>query len=138
MTPALATWLAFALAAGILSWFSPRAALPFAAIVAAMFFATQLPLGHPSLRLPDGEHHVLGAKIVEDVAIYVLLDGDEPRYYRLPYDEYTAQQLQNATDGAMENGTAVVLNNESGAIGISEEAPPAEPPKGAEAPVLGG
>jgi hypothetical protein len=138
MTPALASWLAFALAAGVLSWFSPRATVPFVGIVIAMFFAAQLPLGHPSLRLPDGEHSVLGAKIVEDVAIYVLLDADEPRYYRLPYDESTAQQLQNATDGASESGTDVVINNEDGAIGIREDVPPPEPPKRGETPVSGG
>ncbi|HKY87625.1 MAG TPA: hypothetical protein VJL90_12755 [Pseudorhodoplanes sp.] len=60
----------------------------------------------PGITVPEGEHPLLGVKMVEGEAIYILLDiGDgEPRYYRLPWSIETAQKLQSAQEGAGEDG----------------------------------
>lgn len=66
-----------------------------------------VPLVH-GLNLPAGDHTIIGAKIVIGEGIFVLVDrgADEPRYYRLPWDEKTASQLQEALDGRGEGGEA--------------------------------
>ncbi|MGD9507223.1 MAG: hypothetical protein AB7I59_14335 [Geminicoccaceae bacterium] len=56
------------------------------------------------------EATVLGSSMVEDKAIYVWLqlDGaEEPRAYRLPWDQRTAEQLQKAARAAAEQQTAL-------------------------------
>lgn len=53
----------------------------------------------PGVTISDGEHDVLGFKLVEGVAIYVLFDGETPRYYRMPWSQQSAQQLQAAAEG---------------------------------------
>jgi hypothetical protein len=56
------------------------------------------------------EATVLGSSMVEDKAIYVWLqlDGaEEPRAYRLPWDQHTAEQLQEAARAAAEQQTAL-------------------------------
>lgn len=57
-----------------------------------------------------GEATVLGSSMVEDEAIYVwlqLVGVGEPRAYRLPWDQRTAEQLQAATRSAAEQQTAL-------------------------------
>lgn len=57
-----------------------------------------------------GEATVLGNSMVEGEAIYVWLqlDGvDEPRAYRLPWDQHIAEQLQAAARSAAEQQTAL-------------------------------
>jgi len=110
----LAAWLVLTICLATVTTFAVwsrldtgwRAATVSAFLVAtvASYFVVQLPLGHPASGLPAGEYTVLGARI--DVptdsdagAIYVLLDGPTPRYYRLPYTTGDANDLQQAMDG---------------------------------------
>lgn len=60
----------------------------------------------PGITVPAGKHAIVGVKMVEGEAIYILLDiaGGEPRYYRLPWSIETAQKLQGAMEGAGEDG----------------------------------
>lgn len=54
------------------------------------------------------EATVLGSQMREGQSLYLWLqvDGEaEPRSYRMPWDQQTAQQLQNALDEAQRNGT---------------------------------
>ena len=54
------------------------------------------------------EATVLGSQMREGQSLYLWLqvDGEaEPRAYRLPWDQQTAQQLQNALEEAQRNGT---------------------------------
>ena len=54
------------------------------------------------------EATVLGSQMREGTSLYLWLqvDGEpEPRAYRLPWDQRTAQQLQAALDEAQRNGT---------------------------------
>lgn len=56
---------------------------------------------------------ILAARLREGVAMYVLLllpGNDEPRYYRLPWDQDMAQQLQKALEEAGEGGTVEMKN----------------------------
>lgn len=141
MTIVLTTWLAFVFGAACIAWFAPRTVLPFAIVAALTLPAGFYALGHPSVStLPTGEFEVIGARIDEDVAIYVLISGDgaEPIYYRLPYDEQTASQLQKAMDGARGNGGTVMAKIGDGqAVGFSERARPGEPPKQVERSIIG-
>jgi hypothetical protein len=106
------------------------AALP-AAIVAA-WFALQQPLGEPAGAPKPGEYAVLGARIDVDVAIYVLLDGPQPRYHKLPYTKEAAEQLQRATDA----GNGVVMDVQEGGE-LDFGAPPStDEPKRPERPAL--
>lgn len=125
--PTITLWLAFALAASAIVFIGKRQAIVLAVIVAALLPATSLTLGHPATNLANGEHVVLGLKIDEPTAIYVLLDGEPPRYYQLPYSDDTAKALQDATYSAEESGGQVVMNNGGqGSPGFSDRAP-AEP-----------
>jgi hypothetical protein len=88
---------------------------------------------------PKGDYAVLGARIDVDEAIYVLLDDgkDEPRYYRLPYSQAAANQLQAALDGAAdgEGGVSMTMDGD-GSPGFAEETPPPDPEKRAERAIL--
>ncbi len=127
--PTITLWLAFALAASAIVFIGKRRAIALAVVIAALLPATALTLGHPATNLPHGEHVVLGLKIDEPTAIYVLLDSQEgsPRYYQLPYSDETAKALQDAAYSAEESGGQVVMNNGGqGSPGFSDRAP-AEP-----------
>lgn len=141
MTPAITLWLSFVLSAGFVAWFGTRRqAIAFAIAAIATAPATLLPLGHPTfLAPPPGQHTVLGARIDQDVAIYVLLDGPTPRYYVLPFSQGAANDLQSAQDAAAdgEGGVAMTMG-EDGSPGFSEATPPEEPDKQAERPMIGG
>jgi hypothetical protein len=113
--------------------------LPFAAIIAA--FSLFLATGTPRLTAPPpAKYTVLGAKIIVDEAIYVLLDNgqDEPRYYRLKYSAQQANQLQGAQDaGQGQPGSVRMEVGQDG--GAAFDGPPpvqGDPPKQAEQPAL--
>lgn len=136
-------WLALALLLSAFAWFASRrwiaAILPFAAIIAA--FSLWAVTGSPRLTHPPvGKYTVLGAKIVPDVAIWVLLDDgvSEPRYFRLPYSTNQANALQQAEDAG--NGQPGSVKMEVGQDGgTSYDGPPpvsGEAPKQAEQPSL--
>lgn len=145
MTAALTIWLAFVAAAGALAYFGPRRqAMAFALVAAMALPATFHALGRAAPWQPaPGEYTVLGARI--DVpgagaagAIFVLINANpEPRYYRLPYSQQAANDLQAALDGAADGEGTVTLNmGEDGAAGFSEDVPPAGPAKVAETPLI--
>jgi hypothetical protein len=60
---------------------------------------------------PTKEYIVLGAKMQQDVAIWIYLDvpGGEPRSYRLPWSNETASALQQAMDEAPEGMNGMAL-----------------------------
>lgn len=117
------------------------AAVPVAALAA--WLALQAPLGLPATGLPLGEYMVLGARIdvptdTDGGAIYVLVDGAEPFYVRLPYSKANAEKLQEALNA----GNGVRLAAEDGDTGTEYDF--SEPPqaddeqKQAERPIIGG
>ncbi|MAZ17866.1 MAG: hypothetical protein CL535_16245 [Ahrensia sp.] len=96
--------------------------LPLAAAIALM--AVYVPLGDPLPRMPaDGEYSVIGARIVPGEAIYVLMSvgGDEPVYYRIPYDEKTAKEMQEGMYDRPEGSPEMPLTIEGGEITIGGE-----------------
>lgn len=140
MTQSLLLWLAFVLATAIVAAANPRRrqAIAFAMVAAATIAIPVAALSYPSPWLPSGQQTVLGARIDVGKAIYVMLDGPEPRLFVLPYTEQTAQQLQQAQDGAADGeGTVVMTQGEDGSPGFAEEeAGGRNPPKNAEVPLL--
>lgn len=142
MTPAITLWLAFVLSVGAVTWFGNRKqAVVFTIISIALGFLVGLPLGHPSTsKPPAGDYTVIGARIDVDEAIYVLLSAEgEPRYYKLPYSQAAANELQAAQDGtATGEGTVTMSMGPDGSPGFAEETPPPEPAKTAERAIIGG
>src|SRR5256885_2328777 len=103
MVTLASTWLLLALTMSAFAWLAGKRwvalSLPLAVALAAL--AIYVPLGMPIPHSPKpGKYTVLGAKIVPDVGIWVLLDDGvgEPRYYRLPYSNSQANELQGAQD----------------------------------------
>ena len=92
--------------------------LPFA--VALSFIAAFAPLGKPRpLTPPQGEYSVLGGKVINDVAIYVLLDSGstKPVYYELPYSKRTAEKIQEGLYGDKgEMEMRVIITEEGGVL----------------------
>lgn len=140
MTQSLLLWLATVIAIGVVAATNPRRrqAIAFAFIAAATIAVPLAALSYPSSWLPSGQQTVLGARIDVGKAIYVMLDGPEPRLFVLPYSEQTAQQLQEAQDGTADGeGTVVMTQGEDGSPGFAEEeAGGRNPPKNAEVPLL--
>ena len=121
MTPTLA-WLTLTAATGlVLAIRNPRAAvIAFALSLPLTYYAAHMPLGMPDTG-PIGRYQVHGARIDKDVAIYALLsrDGAEPRYYRLPYAEHAANELQAALDaqfGGNGGGISAEIGESGGAV----------------------
>lgn len=139
MTHSLALWLAFVIAVGAIAYFGTRRqAIMFAIAAALTLPAAFLPLSYATpLAPPPGKHTVLGARIDVDVAIYVLIDGEEPRLYRLPYSAEAANQLQAAQDGTADGEGGVALRvGQDGSPGFSEDSAAPEPQKQAERALL--
>ncbi|MDX0897409.1 hypothetical protein GOD90_10430 [Sinorhizobium medicae] len=140
MTPAITLWLAFVLAAGAILFCggTRRQAIALVIVAIATAPATLTTLGHAAPWQPaPGHYTVLGARIDIDVAIYVLLDGEEPRLYRLPYSAEAANQLQAAQDGTADGEGGVALRvDQDGSPGFSEDSATPEPPKQAERALL--
>jgi hypothetical protein len=133
-------WLGLAILLCIFAWFSGRRfvalLLPFAAIIAAL--SLLVVTGSPRFTSPPpGKYTVVGADIEVDVAIWALLkpENGPAVYYRLPYTPGQAGALQEAKDGAGENGQVTATIGDEG--GVSYDGPPpvtGEPPKVPEQP----
>ncbi|WP_159585947.1 hypothetical protein [Chelativorans xinjiangense] len=109
------------------------AALPLA--LAAVWLALTSMLGKPADGgLPPGEYEVLGARIDVDEAIYVLLDGEPPRYHRLPYSAQAAEQLQGAIESG--NGVQITMDGDGGEMTFHEPPIEADAPKRIERPSM--
>lgn len=143
MTLLASTWLGLAVLLCTFAWFAKRRviglSLPIAVALAAL--AVYLPTGSPRFtKPPPAEYTVVGADIQVNVAIYLLLKvGDAPpTYYRLPYSNEAANQLQQALDGAAGGGPGVKVKID-GEGGQSYDGPPpvtGEPPKTPETPQI--
>lgn len=131
------TWLGLALLLSLFAWFANRrfiaAILPFAAIIAAL--ALYVPLGKPTpSKPPQGNYAVLGFDIQENVAIYILLKGADgvPTFYKLPYSNDKAGELQHGHDDAQAEGGSLQVTfggNGDAKVGIQgtpEKVKPAE------------
>jgi hypothetical protein len=122
-------------------------ATPASALALGMSLGWAIPYW-PGITIPEGKHALLGVKMVEGQAIFILLDigTGEPRYYRLPWSIETAQKLQSAQEGAGEGGEVGVktppFDPSPDDLGPMFYADPQEasPPKPAqpEAPHFGG
>lgn len=118
MTQTITAWLILTLCLGLLAslaiWSrrptharglavaSFLASMPLAALALAMALGWPIPYW-PGVTVPEGDHQLLGHKLVEGVGIYVLLDvGDVPRYYSLPWSIATAEALQKSQEEGSE------------------------------------
>jgi len=137
-------WLFLSAAMCVLAWMAGRKLaailLPLCVVVAA--FCIFLPLGKPIPFGPaQGRYTVLGAKIVPNMGIWVLLDDgkSEPRYYRLKYTNEAANQLQQALDGQAGGGPGVKVKiGEDGGQSYDGDPPQSDdaPPKTPETPAI--
>lgn len=59
----------------------------------------------PGITIGKGKVTVLGFKVDRGKAVYILIDGNPPRYYQLPYNARQAQALQDAKRQAGKKGT---------------------------------
>lgn len=122
-------WLCLALLLCIFAWYARRwVALTLPVAVASAALAVWLPTGSPRFTpIPPGDYSVVGADIVPNVAIWVLLkDGSNPPvFYRLPYSNSQADKLQQAKD---EGGARAIVGQEGG---VTFDGPP--PVTGSEA-----
>lgn len=142
MSAIASTWLGLAILLSAFAWLAKKRvaaiALPFAAAIAAA--ALFVPLGRPiPLMPPAGDYTVIGSKIVVDVGIWVLLDDGkgEPRFYRMPYSNEQASQIQGAKDASQDGAGIHAVIGEYG--GVRYDGPPpvtGELPKQAEAPAI--
>lgn len=136
-------WLGLCGILCVMAWMTGRKLaailLPFCVVVAA--FCIYLPTGTPRFtKPPAGDYTVVGADIVPNVGIWVLLKegGNPPVFYRLPWSAAQGDALQQAMDGAQGTGQGphVKLDGEGGA---QYDGPPpvtGEPPKTAETPAI--
>ncbi len=70
-------------------------------VAGAAFFSLSNPAPWiQTITVPGGDYLVLGAKMVQDEAIYVWLDfgADHPRYFALPWSNETADKMQDMLD----------------------------------------
>jgi hypothetical protein len=78
--------------------------------------------------------------MVPNIGIWLLLDDGkgEPRYYRLPYSNEVANQLQAAQDGAQGTGQGphVHIDGEGGETYDGQPPVTGEPPKTPEVPAI--
>jgi len=84
--------------------------LPVAYLSMVDLLSRPKPIEIELIKFDLAEAAVLSHRMVEDVAIYLWLgiDGaDEPRSYVLPWDQETAEQLQEAQRAAEAEGTGV-------------------------------
>lgn len=117
MTLLASTWLGLAVLLCTFAFFAKRRiiglSLPIAVALAAL--AVYVPTGSPRFTTPPpGDYKVVGADIVPNVGIWVLLkDGSNPPvYFLLPYSNSQADALQNAMDG--EGGAKAQVGQDGG------------------------
>jgi hypothetical protein len=141
MVTLASTWLILALAMSVFAWMAGKRwvalSLPLAVALAAL--AVYVPLGMPIPHSPKpGKYTVLGAKIVPDVGIWVLLDDGvgEPRFYRLKYSTSQANELQGAQDaGQGQPGSVKLEVGQDGGTQYDGRPPvTGDPPKQSEQP----
>lgn len=141
MTAVLTVWLAYVAVSAALVWHARRAAVPLAVVAALMFPGSLAALGRGAPWTPPaGEYVVLGGKSERDVAIYLLLQGEEgePRYYVMPYSEENASKYQEAKNEAEAEGGVVTFEiGDNGATGFGERVPAPEPDKTVESAIIG-
>lgn len=136
-------WLALAIILCIAAYFAKRRVvaflLPVAVCIAA--YAVYLPTGSPRLTAPPAaEYTVLGAKIVPNVGIWVLLDDGkgEPTYFRLPWSTAQGNALQQALDASQGTGRGphVKIDGEGGQTYDGDPPVQGGAPKTAEQPQI--
>ena len=126
MYQAVAVWVLLTLVTTYFAWVAIWSRRPSKArwlAVLSIFLAAPLTAGSlfyslgwaipyvQAVTIPEGKHSILGAKIIKDEAIYVLIDiGDgAPRYYRIPWDPKEASDLQEKLDDQDSAGTGVIV-----------------------------
>lgn len=143
MTLLASTWLGLAVLLCTFAWFSKRRviglSLPFAVCLAAL--AVYLPTGSPRFtKPPAGDYTVVGADIVPNVGIWVLLKegGNPPVFYRLPWSTAQGDALQQAMDGAQGTGQGphVKIDGEGGEAYDGDPPTVGNPPKTPEVPAI--
>lgn len=87
------------------TWVRSAAVASWLALLPLVTGTTFFSLGNPApwvqtINVPGGNYLVLGVKMVQDVAIYVWLDfgADHPRYFALPWNNETADKMQEMLD----------------------------------------
>lgn len=139
MTLIASDWLGLAVLLCAAAWFAKRRiiglSLPIAVALAAL--AIWVPTGSPRFtKPPPGDYSVVGADIVPNVAIWVLLKegSNPPVFYKLPYSNTQADQLQNAKDG--EGGVKATVGDEGGVSYDGDPPVTGAEPKTPEVPAL--
>lgn len=135
-------WLGLSLLMCAFAWLAGRRLLALSLPIAVITVSASLVIisGTPRFTTPPtGKYTVLGARIDVDVAIYALLDDGkgEPRFYKLPYSQSSANQLQGALDGS-QDGQGVTANVDGdGGVQYDGEPPvTGDPPKAPETPAV--
>lgn len=126
MNTLVLTWLGLSLALCGYAWLGRRAYVALPLAVLAAMGAIYVPTGTPRFMAPPaGKYAVLGAKINVGKSILVLLDSGEgePVYYRLPYSDRQANNLQGALDAAGRGGGVSAEFGESGGVAYDGEPP---------------
>ena len=79
-------------------------------IVGVGFSALSHPAPYQLSIVPDGKYRVRGVKLVQDKAIYLLLDFDQdaPRYFSFPWSNKLADKIQRMMN--QRQGFAVVID----------------------------
>ena len=138
MTAVASVWLVLVGLFYLYAWFRRAWLLPIVAVAALALAAA--PLSHPAFwQPPTGQYTLVGAKIVPQVGIWVLLDSgkDEPAYYKLPYSNKKANALQKAMDKAHAQGGNVGMRvGGEGAVGFDSQAPQDDAPKQEQQPMF--
>lgn len=98
------------------TWVRGAAVFMFVAILpvitGASFFALSHPAPYRLSIIPDGKYRVHGVKLVQDKAIYLLLDfgQDAPRYFVFPWSNKLADKIQRMMNQQRgRSGFAVVV-----------------------------
>lgn len=141
MTTLATTWLGLSLILCAYAWLGRRSYLALPVAVALAAGAMWVPTGTPRYTAPPaGRYAILGARIDVGQAIYVLLDDGKgvPAYYRLPYSDQKAGELQAALDTASGGGTAAfITDGEEGGETYDGEPPvTGDEPKTPETPEI--
>lgn len=111
------------------TWVRGAAVLAFLAGVPVVagtgFFALSYPASYRLSIIPDGKYRVRGVKLIQDKAIYLLLDfgQDAPRYFAFPWSNKLADEIQRIMNRQRHEGrrgfaVAIQQNGKKGHRGI--------------------